>query len=132
MFGRSQRRIQGDFFVIEQTEDRIVLGNRVCPFETLSVNRPSLCMMTSRVSATLLRKILVYSAVDLEQTIAEVIQAAEWLYTCALAIAYLRQLVHILSADHDAWPDAAIAACGPSEPLSLFTVPDGVFLKCLI
>ena len=27
-----KRRIEGDFFVIEEREDRIVLGNRACPF----------------------------------------------------------------------------------------------------
>ena len=30
-----KRRIQGDFHVIEETEDRIVLGNRACPFGEL-------------------------------------------------------------------------------------------------
>ena len=44
-----QRRIQGDFFVIEETEDRIVLGNRACPFGEFVLGRPSLCMMTSNV-----------------------------------------------------------------------------------
>jgi hypothetical protein len=27
-----KRRIRGDFFIIEEGEDRIVLGNRACPF----------------------------------------------------------------------------------------------------
>src|SRR5689334_138476 len=27
-----KRRIQGDFYVIEQTDEKIVLGNRACPF----------------------------------------------------------------------------------------------------
>ena len=40
-----KRRIQGDFYVIEQTDEKIVLGNRACPFGiskycTLSVCHP--------------------------------------------------------------------------------------------
>ncbi len=66
-----KRRIQGDFFVIQQTEDRIVLGNRVCPFGDLVRDRPSLCMMTSNVFGHIAAQNLGYSAVDLEQTIAE-------------------------------------------------------------
>src|SRR5690606_38200488 len=30
-----KRRIEGEFYVIEQTEDRLVLGNRACPFGQL-------------------------------------------------------------------------------------------------
>jgi predicted ArsR family transcriptional regulator len=66
-----KRRIQGDFFVIQQTEDRIVLGNRVCPFGDLVRDRPSLCMMTSNVFGHIAAQNLGYSAIDLEQTIAE-------------------------------------------------------------
>jgi hypothetical protein len=44
-----KRRIQGDFFVVEETEDKIVLGNRRCPFGEMVKDRPSLCMMTSNV-----------------------------------------------------------------------------------
>ena len=44
-----KRRIQGDFYVVEEREDSIVLGNRQCPFGELVRDRPSLCMMTSNV-----------------------------------------------------------------------------------
>ena len=44
-----KRRIEGDFYVIEEGPDRIVLGNRVCPFGEMVRDRPSLCMMTSDV-----------------------------------------------------------------------------------
>ena len=40
-------RIQGDFYVIEQTDEKIIFGNRICPFAEKVVGRPSLCMMTS-------------------------------------------------------------------------------------
>lgn len=66
-----KRRIQGEFFIIEETEDRIVLGNRACPFGDKVVDRPSLCMMTSNVFGHIAGQNLGYAAVDLEQTIAE-------------------------------------------------------------
>lgn len=65
-----KRRIQGDFFVIEETEDRIVLGNRACPFGELVRDRPSLCMMTSNVFGHIAAQNLGYAAIDLERTIA--------------------------------------------------------------
>jgi predicted ArsR family transcriptional regulator len=66
-----KRRIQGDFFILEETEDRIVLGNRVCPFGDKVLDRPSLCMMTSNVFGHIAGQNLGYAAVDLEQTIAQ-------------------------------------------------------------
>jgi hypothetical protein len=44
-----KRRIQGDFYVIEETDEKIVLGNRRCPFGDKVLGRPALCMMTSNV-----------------------------------------------------------------------------------
>ncbi|OBX19227.1 transcriptional regulator [Erythrobacter sp. QSSC1-22B] len=66
-----KRRIQGDFFIIEETEDRLVLGNRACPFGDKVLDRPSLCMMTSNVFGHIAGQNLGYAAVDLEETIAE-------------------------------------------------------------
>lgn len=66
-----KKRIQGDFFVIEETEDRIVLGNRTCPFGEMVRDRPSLCMMTSNVFGYIAAQNLGYAAVELEETIAE-------------------------------------------------------------
>ena len=66
-----KRRIQGDFFILEETEDRIILGNRVCPFAEKVLDRPSLCMMTSNVFGHIAGQNLGYAAVDLEQTIAQ-------------------------------------------------------------
>ncbi|WP_135469130.1 methanogen output domain 1-containing protein [Crenalkalicoccus roseus] len=66
-----KRRIQGDFFVIEETEDRIVLGNRACPFGEFVRGRPSLCMMTSNVFGAITAENLGYAGVALERTIAE-------------------------------------------------------------
>ncbi len=66
-----KRRIQGDFYIVEETEDRIVLGNRVCPFGEMVHDRPSLCMMTSNVFGSIAAENLGYSKVSLEETIAE-------------------------------------------------------------
>jgi predicted ArsR family transcriptional regulator len=65
-----KRRVQGDFFVIEQSDDRIVFGNRACPFAEKVVGRPALCMMTSNVFGSIAAQNLGYSKVVLEQTIA--------------------------------------------------------------
>jgi hypothetical protein len=65
-----KRRIQGDFYVIEETEDKIVLGNRACPFGEMVRDRPSLCMMTSNVFGHIAAQNLGYAAVNLERTIA--------------------------------------------------------------
>jgi predicted ArsR family transcriptional regulator len=66
-----KRRIQGDFFVIEESDDKIILGNRVCPFEDKVVGRPSMCMMTSNVFGSIAARNLGYAKVELQETIAE-------------------------------------------------------------
>lgn len=66
-----KRRIQGDFYVIEETEDKIVLGNRACPFGDKVLGRRSMCMMTSNVFGTIAAANLGYAKVELQQTIAE-------------------------------------------------------------
>ncbi|QDU99143.1 methanogen output domain 1-containing protein [Lignipirellula cremea] len=65
-----KRRIQGDFFVIEQTEEKIVLGNRACPFGEKVIGRPSLCMMTSNVFGVIASENLEYAKVVIEEAIA--------------------------------------------------------------
>lgn len=64
-------RIQGDFYVIEETEDRIVFGNRVCPFGDFVKDRPSLCMMTSNVFGSIAAENLGYANVEIEESIAD-------------------------------------------------------------
>ncbi len=66
-----KRRIQGDFFVIEQDEDKIVLGNRACPFGDKVIGKKALCMMTSNVFGGITAENLGYAKVVLEKTIAE-------------------------------------------------------------
>jgi predicted ArsR family transcriptional regulator len=65
-----KRRIGGDFHVIEQDEEKIVLGNRVCPFAEKVLGRESMCMMTSNVFGTITARNLGYSRVELTETIA--------------------------------------------------------------
>lgn len=63
-------RIKGDFYIVEQNDDRIVLGNRACPFAEEVVGRPSMCMMTSNVFGMIASQSLGYAKVTLEETIA--------------------------------------------------------------
>jgi predicted ArsR family transcriptional regulator len=65
-----KRRIEGDFYIIEQDEDRIVLGNRACPFGDKVLGRPAMCMMTSNVFGAIAADNLGYARVVLEETIA--------------------------------------------------------------
>lgn len=63
-------RIQGGFYIMEQTNDRIVLGNTVCPFGDKVKGRPSLCMMTSNVFGTIAAENNGYAKINLDETIA--------------------------------------------------------------
>ncbi|MES2784870.1 MAG: methanogen output domain 1-containing protein [Pseudomonadota bacterium] len=66
-----KRRIQGSFYVIEENDERIVFGNRNCPFAEKVLGRPSMCMMTSNVFGVIAAENLGYARVDLERTIAQ-------------------------------------------------------------
>ncbi|TFL17247.1 methanogen output domain 1-containing protein [Jannaschia formosa] len=66
-----KRRIEGDFYVIEEREDRIILGNRNCPFGEFVAGRPSLCMMTSNVFGSIAAQNLGYARVEIEESIAQ-------------------------------------------------------------
>ncbi len=66
-----KRRIQGDFFVIEESDEKIVLGNRQCPFAEKVLGRPAMCMMTSNVFGSIAAENLGYAKVVLEETIAQ-------------------------------------------------------------
>jgi hypothetical protein len=66
-----KRRIQGDFYVVEEDEEKIVLGNRACPFGDRVVGRPSMCMMTSNVFGAIAAENVGYAKVELQETIAQ-------------------------------------------------------------
>lgn len=65
-----KRRIQGDFYVVEADEEKIVLGNRACPFADKVLGRPAMCMMTSNVFGVIAAENLGYAKVELQETIA--------------------------------------------------------------
>jgi len=65
-----KRRIQGDFFIVEESDEKIVLGNRACPFAEKVLGRPALCMMTSNVFGVIAAENLGYSKVAIERSIA--------------------------------------------------------------
>lgn len=66
-----KRRIGGDFYVIEETPERIVFGNRACPFGKTVAGQKAMCMMTSNVFGSIAAEANGYSRVELEETIAE-------------------------------------------------------------
>ena len=65
-----KRRIGGDFYVISEDDEQIVLGNRACPFGAMVAGRPSMCMMTSNVFGSIAANHLGYAKVELQETIA--------------------------------------------------------------
>jgi predicted ArsR family transcriptional regulator len=65
-----KRRIQGTFYVIEESDEKIVLGNRNCPFAEKVIGRPAMCMMTSNVFGVIAAENLGKAKVVLEETIA--------------------------------------------------------------
>lgn len=65
-----KQRIQGDFYVISMDDEKIVLGNRACPFGDEVIDRPALCMMTSNVFGSIASQNLGYAKVSIEESIA--------------------------------------------------------------
>jgi predicted ArsR family transcriptional regulator len=65
-----KRRIEGEFAVVEQSDEKIVLEARSCPFAEKVVGRPALCMMTSNVFGGIAAENLGYANVDIERAIA--------------------------------------------------------------
>jgi hypothetical protein len=65
-----KRRIQGDFYIIDESDDKIVLGNRACPFGDKVIGRPAMCMMTSNVFGAIAARNLGYAKIELQKTIA--------------------------------------------------------------
>lgn len=65
-----KRRIKGEFFIIEETDEKIVLGNRKCPFAEQIEGREAMCVMTSNIFGAIAADNLGYARVELEDTIA--------------------------------------------------------------
>ena len=66
-----KKRIQGTFYLIEESDEKLVFGNGKCPFEEKVIGRPSMCMMTSNVFGAIAAENLGYAKVELQKTIAE-------------------------------------------------------------
>lgn len=66
-----KRRIQGDFHIIEQDDEKIVLGSGVCPFGDKVIGRRSMCMVTSNIFGVIAAENLGYGKVELRETIAQ-------------------------------------------------------------
>lgn len=66
-----KKRIQGDFYIVEQDDRHILLRNHACPFEDQVKGQRALCMMTSNVFGCIAAENLGYAKVELRQTIAE-------------------------------------------------------------
>lgn len=69
-FVRLKGGIEGDFYVIEVTDERIVLGNRRCPFGDVVQRAPALCRMTSSVFGGIAARNAGGATVVLEERIA--------------------------------------------------------------
>lgn len=65
-----KNRINGNFFIEELDEHKIVLRSRACPFAEKVKDRSSLCMMTSNVFGVIAADNLGYAKVVLDKTIA--------------------------------------------------------------
>lgn len=67
---RLKAAIGGGFFVIEVSDDHIVLGNTRCPFGDAVTQAPSLCRMTSSVFGGIAARNHGHAVVQLEERIA--------------------------------------------------------------
>lgn len=66
-----KQRINGDFYIVEQDDERIVLRTRSCPFAEKVIGQKAMCMMTSNVFGSIAADNLGYAKVELRRTIAE-------------------------------------------------------------
>ncbi|CAA9492584.1 MAG: hypothetical protein AVDCRST_MAG67-1359 [uncultured Solirubrobacteraceae bacterium] len=70
LYVRLKGAIDGSFYVISADEQKIVLGNRNCPFGPVVQRQPGLCRMTSSVFGGIAARNTGSSAVVLEERIA--------------------------------------------------------------
>jgi anti-sigma regulatory factor (Ser/Thr protein kinase) len=70
LYVRLKAAIDGDFHVIEATPEKIVLGNRACPFGEVVKRAPGLCRMTSSVFGGIAARNTGGATVVLEERIA--------------------------------------------------------------
>jgi predicted ArsR family transcriptional regulator len=66
-----KRRIQGEFIIASQDNEKIILKSKTCPFGDKVLDRPSMCMMTSNVFGFIAAENLGYAKIVLEKSIAK-------------------------------------------------------------
>ncbi len=66
-----KQRIGADFFILEEHESGITLGNRRCPFGEAIQNNPALCHLMSNLLGIITAENLGYANIVLDQTMAE-------------------------------------------------------------
>ena len=66
-----KQRINGDFYIVSQDDEKIVLKSRSCPFAEKIAGQKAMCMMTSNVFGSIAANNLGYAKVQLRETIAE-------------------------------------------------------------
>lgn len=66
-----QKRINGNFSVTHEDDEKIVVTGCACPFGKDVLNRPSLCAMTSNTLAVIAAENLGYAKVSIEKSIAQ-------------------------------------------------------------
>lgn len=66
-----KQRIKGDFYIFEETDEKIVFGSHTCPFAEKVIGRPAMCMMTSNVFGSITADNLGYAKVELQETITQ-------------------------------------------------------------
>lgn len=70
LYVRLKAAIEGDFYIVEATAEKIVLGNRACPFGDVVMRAPALCRMTSSVFGGIAARNTGEAVVHLEERIA--------------------------------------------------------------
>ena len=70
LYVRLKAAIGGDFYIVSADTEKIVLGNRRCPFGAAVTHEPALCRMTSSVFGGIAARNAERSAVVLEERIA--------------------------------------------------------------
>lgn len=70
LYVRLKAAIDGDFYVVDASPERIVLGNRRCPFGEVVKRAPGLCRMTSSVFGGIASRNTGGASVVLEERIA--------------------------------------------------------------
>lgn len=64
-------KLGGDFHILSQTPEQIMLGNRACPFGSLVAGKTVLCMFTSTILGCVSSRQPGYARVQLHKTIAQ-------------------------------------------------------------